>query len=596
MAKAKQSLRKKIRRGSRAKAAKASKAPPGLFPIVGVGASAGGLEAFEQLLKRLPADTGMAFVLVQHLDLKHESQLAEILSRATSMPVAEVKDGMPVEPNHVYIIAPNTNRLLQDGVLRLELRKDSKTMRQQAEEEVRGGEERFRLIADSLPGPLSYVDMNQCYRFSNKAYEEWFGVPREQLKGRPVRDILGPAAYETVKPYIEKALEGQRTSFEGYIPYEAGRRFVHIDYVPTSDDPGQVDGFYVLLHDLTQLKIVEEQFRAFVESAPDAMIVVGAKGEIILANQQAEQLFGYTREELLGRKHETLVPAAVREQHVALRTEYLKNPTARPMGTGLELYGVRKDGRQFPVEISLSPIRAGDSVVISSIIRDVTDRKRLEQVSRQEAILKERNRLARDVHDNLAQGLTSIVLQLEACEEVLTREPQEAQKHIERARSVARSSLEEARRSLVAMQAPILHETSLPDAIEQIISDLRQESSARIELSVHGTPRPLSLEMQEHLLRVSQEALRNAIRHAKAKEVRVELTYDPDAVGMLVEDNGIGFSARKVRGGLGLGLTIMRERASELGAQFNLRSQPGKGTCVEVRMPFPAGAPGRPAQ
>ena len=155
MAKAKQSLRKKIRRGSRAKAAKASKAPPGLFPIVGVGASAGGLEAFEQLLKRLPADTGMAFVLVQHLDPKHESQLAEIFSRVTSMPVAEVKDGMPVEPNHVYIIAPNTNRLLQDGVLRLELRKDSKTMRQQAEEEVRGGEERFRLIADSLPGPLS---------------------------------------------------------------------------------------------------------------------------------------------------------------------------------------------------------------------------------------------------------------------------------------------------------------------------------------------------------------------------------------------------------------------------------------------------------
>jgi signal transduction histidine kinase len=149
-------------------------------------------------------------------------------------------------------------------------------------------------------------------------------------------------------------------------------------------------------------------------------------------------------------------------------------------------------------------------VVISSIIRDITDRKQLEQSSRQAAVLSERNRLARDVHDNLAQGLTSIVLQLEGAEDVLSKDPQAAQKQIGRARSLARSSLEEARRSLVAMHAPILHETGLPDTFEQVISDLRQESSARINLYVRGNPRSLSLEIQENLLRISQEALRNA--------------------------------------------------------------------------------------
>lgn len=169
-------------------------------------------------------------------------------------------------------------------------------------------------------------------------------------------------------------------------------------------------------------------------------------------------------------------------------------------------------------------------------------------------------------------------------------------KHIERARSVARASLEEARRSLVAMHAQILHETSLPDAVEQTISELRQESSARIELALRGKPHPLPLETQEHLLRVCQEALRNAIRHAKAKEVRVEITYDPDAVGLRIGDNGQGFSMRKVLGGLGLGLAIMRERASEIGAHFDLRSQPGKGTHVAVRMPIPANTSKRPVQ
>ena len=326
------------------------------------------------------------------------------------------------------------------------------------------------------------------------------------------------------------------------------------------------------------------------------MIIVGAKGEIALANQQAEQLFGYTRAEMLGREHEMLVPAGLRKEHATLRTEYLKNPTARPMGAGLELHGVHKDGTQFPVEISVSPIRTREGVVISSIIRDITNRRRLEQASRQAAVLRERNRLARDVHDNLAQGLTSIVLQLEGCEDVLTQNPVEAQKQIVRARSVARSSLEEARRSLVAMHAPVLHETGLPDAVENVISGLKQESSARIELSVLGNPRPLSLEIQENLLRISQEALRNAIRHANAKEVRVELTYEPDAIGIRIEDNGRGFSVRKVRGGLGLGLAIMQERALEIRAQLKLRSRPGKGTLVEVRMPIPAGTPERPQQ
>jgi PAS domain S-box-containing protein len=470
-----------------------------------------------------------------------------------------------------------------------QLQQEMARRQQAAEQARRGGEERFQLIADSLPSPLSFVDIKHCYQLNNKAYEEWFGVSREQLKGSPVRDNPGPAAYATVKPHIEQALAGHRTSFEEYVPYKTGRRFVHADYIPRSDDQGQVDGFYVLIQDLTHLKIVEEQIRAFVESAPDAMIVVNAKGEVVLANHQAEQLFGYTREEMLGLQHEMLVPADVRQQHAALRTEYQKNPTARSMGAGLALYGVRKDGRQFPVEISMSPIRTREGLMISSIIRDVTERNRLEHTSRQAAILKERNRLARDVHDNLAQGLTSIVLQLEGAEEVLSKDSQAAQRHLERARSLARSSLEETRRSLVAMHAPILHETSLPDAVEQVISDLKLESSARMALSLQGNLRPLSLEIQENLLRVIQEALRNAIRHGKANEIRVELNYDPDAVGIRVEDNGRGFSLRKVRSGRGLGLVIMQERASDIEARFNIQSRQGKGTCVEVRLPAPAG-------
>ena len=127
MAKAKQTLRNKPSRGALARPAKATKALPGSFPIVGVGASAGGLEAFTAAQAPTSRIPGWHLFWCSILTREHESRLTEILSRATSMPVVEVKDGMLVEPNHVYIIPPNANLLLQDGILRLELRKDSKS-------------------------------------------------------------------------------------------------------------------------------------------------------------------------------------------------------------------------------------------------------------------------------------------------------------------------------------------------------------------------------------------------------------------------------------------------------------------------------------
>jgi PAS domain S-box-containing protein len=345
------------------------------------------------------------------------------------------------------------------------------------------------------------------------------------------------------------------------------------------------------IRELTELKLAEERFRAFVESAPDAMLIVDQKGCITVANLQAERMFGYSRDELAGQPVERLVPTHLRERHLAHRTAYLRDPQARPMGSGLELYAVCKDGKQFPVEISLSPIRTVEGVVISSIIRNITDRRVLELRNKQAAVLEERNRLARDVHDNLAQGLTGIVLQLEGAEEVLATDPEETRKHIVQARDLARTSLEEARRSLLAMQPAIFDKADLPYAVEQAVSDLRQETPARMEVSVRGDLRSLPVDVQEALLRITQEALCNAIRHGKGSEVRVELSYDAEGVRICIEDNGRGFMAKRARGGRGLGLPIMKDRAAQIGAEFTVRSEPGKGTRVEVRVPVPLAFP-----
>lgn len=124
----------------------------------------------------------------------------------------------------------------------------------------------------------------------------------------------------------------------------------------------------------------EDKFRSLLESAPDAMVIVDRQGRIVLVNSQTERLFGYAREELLGHRVEMLIPGRFRARHQGQhRPGYIEEPRVRGMGAGLDLHGRRKDGREFPVEISLSPLGTGSEMLVSSSIRDITERKRFER-------------------------------------------------------------------------------------------------------------------------------------------------------------------------------------------------------------------------
>lgn len=237
-------------------------------------------------------------------------------------------------------------------------------------------------------------------------------------------------------------------------------------------------------------------------------------------------------------------------------------------------------------------------VWITAIIGQSTRRRQLiEQLEatqaelaaaeRRAGILEERQRLARDIHDTLAQGFTSIVMHLEAADQALPDDLDTLQKHLDRARETARTSLEQARRVVNALRPHSLDQRSLPDAIERTAVRWQEETGIPLTTTITGDPIPLHPDIEVTLLRATQEALANIRKHAQATAVQITLSYIDDVVVLDVQDNGVAFAgaaASPLSGGYGL--QAMRERAEQCGGSVTLESEPGEGTTVTVSIPI----------
>jgi signal transduction histidine kinase len=213
---------------------------------------------------------------------------------------------------------------------------------------------------------------------------------------------------------------------------------------------------------------------------------------------------------------------------------------------------------------------------------------RLYQESRDIAVLEERNRMAREIHDTLAQGFTGIILQLEAAEQSLGEDTVHTQEHLNQARKLARESLNEARRSVWALRPQELEQLPFVAALRQQIERFSQDTGIESSFEGLSNERAMSAEIENALLRIFQESLTNIKKHAKASKVSIELTFNERLVKLRIDDNGVGLDPESSTQNR-FGLISMRERAKLLGGSVDIRSEKEKGTHIEVTMPINRG-------
>jgi protein-histidine pros-kinase len=479
-----------------------------------------------------------------------------------------------------------------------------------------------RLVEES-PDALLALTLDGRIRTWNQGAQTIFGYTRDEAVGQSLAELLVPEEGQG-----DWAQAWRQVMTRGAVRLDAVRRrkdgaMVYVDVsMRRVDGPNEEPFVAVSTKDVTALKDLrdvqesEAKFRSLLEGAPDAIVIVDQSGRIVIVNQQTEQLFGYTRDELLGHPVEILIPEHLRGKHSAYRDEYFADPRVRPMGLGLELAGRRKDGSQFPVGVALSPLRVGGQMLFSSAIRDITARKQLERQ------MLEASRLKGEFLANMSHELRTPLNAIIGFAELMYREKvgPVAPAHKEYLGDILTSA-----RHLLQLINDVLdlakvesgkmeirpERVDLAQLAEEVRDVLRGMAAAKrltVLIQVDPTAHTATVD-PARVKQILYNYLSNAIKFT-GDQGRIDVSITSEGEDMFridVEDTGLGIAPENLRNlfvefhqldasaakryqGTGLGLALTKRIAEAHGGRVEVRSTLGAGSTFSAILPRAMGA------
>ena len=344
-------------------------------------------------------------------------------------------------------------------------------------------------------------------------------------------------------------------------------------------------------HQRIQAQLPSPQQRAaavpvesLLEALPDAVVIVAAGGKIVYANGLLETLSGYRRGELIGQPVEVLVPERFRELHVSHRSGYVANPRARPMGVNLDIYLRRKDATEFPADIALSPLQTAGGMAVVAALRDATERKEAQARLHRLAVLEDRERIAKELHDGVIQALFAVGMNLQATE-AKAGDPEAVRVRLSGAVDSIDMAIRDLRNYIFGLRPGILADRQLDQALRQLVEEFQEKSGVVTVVEIDERVAAQFGNAATQLVQVVREALSNVARHAQATTCRVRLVQQDDTGLLEIDDDGRGFKPGR-GSSRGQGLPNMRERVEAIGGTFSVESSPAEGTTVRVRLPL----------
>jgi PAS domain S-box-containing protein len=460
-------------------------------------------------------------------------------------------------------------------------------------------EARFRIAADAAPIMIWMSGVDKLCTFLNKPWLEFTGRTLEQDKGNGWTESVHPDDLRRCFKTYAEAFDARQPFMMEYRlrRHDGEHRWVSDTGQPRYDKNGIFTGYIGSCTDVTEsrrktdaLTESERRLRAILDTAAEGIITINERGVIESANVATEKIFGYAASELIGQNVNMLMPSLFREEHGQYARDYQLAQQPKIVGIGREASGRRKDGSMVPIDLAISEIELADRRIFTGFVRDISERKKAEQIARdfsghllhaQEA---ERARLARELHDDLTQRLARAAIDAG---------------RIERGASVADATdtLRELREELVRLSEDVhsisyqLHPSLLEDlgfaeALKVECERFSKQESISSEVRLRDLPASLPRDAALGLFRVAQEALRNVARHAKARSAEVTVRKMDGGLQLAVHDDGVGFDPALKRDRLSLGLASMRERMRLLGGELDIDSAPGGGTTILAWIPF----------